>query len=50
MRLARKLQLAYLSLILIPALIIVLVGFTTYYLGSSTLGPYSDLDAPGRHY
>lgn len=47
MRLARKLQLAYLSLILIPALIVGLVGFITYYLGSSTLGPYSDLDAPG---
>lgn len=47
MRLARKLQLAYLSLLLIPVLIIGSVVFITYYLGTNTLGPYRDLEAPG---
>lgn len=47
MRLARKLQLAYLSLLLIPVLIIGSAVFITYYLGTNTLGPYKDLEAPG---
>lgn len=47
MRLARKLQLAYLSLLFIPVMIIGSVVFITYYLGSNTLGPYNDLEAPG---
>jgi len=47
MRLARKLQLAYLSLILIPMLIVSTVAFITYYLGTSSLGPYENMEAPG---
>ncbi len=47
MRLARKLQLAYLSLILIPMLIVFTVAFITYYLGTSSLGPYENMEAPG---
>lgn len=47
MRLARKLQLAYLSLILIPVLIVSTVAFITYYMGTSSLGPYKEMEAPG---
>lgn len=47
MRLARKLQLAYLTLILSPVLIVSTVAFITYYLGTSSLGPYEDMEAPG---
>ena len=47
MRLARKLQLAYLSLIFIPMLIVSAVAFITYYLGTSSLGPYENMEAPG---
>ncbi|RKX76528.1 MAG: hypothetical protein DRP49_03205, partial [Spirochaetes bacterium] len=47
MRLARKLQLAYLSLILIPVLIVSTVAFITYYMGTSSLGPHEEMEAPG---
>lgn len=47
MKLARKLQLAYLSLMLIPVLIMGILISLAYYSGTSTLGPYSDMDAPG---
>ncbi|MCK5736963.1 MAG: HAMP domain-containing histidine kinase, partial [Spirochaetaceae bacterium] len=47
MRLARKLQLAYLSLILIPMLIVSSAAFITYFLGTSSLGPYENMEAPG---
>lgn len=47
MRLARKLQLAYLTLLFIPVLIIGSLVLVTYYLGTNTLGPYKDLEAPG---
>jgi two-component system sensor histidine kinase BaeS len=47
MRLVRKLQLAYLSLILVPPVLIISLVFGSWYLGSSRLGPYEDLEAPG---
>ncbi len=47
MRLARKLQLAYLSLILIPVMIVSTVAFITYFMGSNRLGPFDDMEAPG---
>ena len=47
MKLARKLQLAYLSLVLIPLLITGVLALLSYYSGTSLLGPYSDIEAPG---
>ncbi len=47
MRLVRKLQLAYLSLVLIPIFIVGSLVFATYYMGTGKLGPRDILDAPG---
>ena len=47
MRLARKLQLAYLVLILIPPLVIGSFILVTFYTYSSTAGLFSELKAPG---
>lgn len=47
MKLARKLQLAYLALMLIPFLTVGSLMMVSYYAGGTNLGPYADMDAPG---
>ncbi len=47
MRMARKLQLAYMIILLIPVITIVSLVAASYYASPNSLGPYADLDAPG---
>ena len=47
MKLVRKLQLAFLSLMLGPVLLIGTLFLVTYFVGGHSLGPHPELDGPG---